>query len=308
MPNTPLDLPREGPSQNRPSKDINTSDTARRVSATNKTTTDPSPLPSKDDAEDRYQKGQDSTQNRDKCQNIPAMSRLLDKTNNQMEAPENKTRRNVMAQLRSAFAMILADQTNPKVVLREPPSKGAGTASDQTPEPEPLIEKQTPAAAPSPPILRLPPELMIASQASSPAQAKSPTMPPPTVQQRDQTDRRTTNIPNDKTIDVAPSEKVTEVTTDISFAEFAAKLDARALQDLLEIAVVYLSFMKGQTYFSGPEIMQLLRKQLAERFDKDTSWKCFHAMRRDGKIEKLGPAKFRIAAKIGYHIEEETLP
>jgi hypothetical protein len=31
-------------------------------------------------------------------------------------------------------------------------------------------------------------------------------------------------------------------------------------------------------------------------------------MRRDGKIEKLGPAKFRIAAKIGYHIEEETSP
>ena len=28
----------------------------------------------------------------------------------------------------------------------------------------------------------------------------------------------------------------------------------------------------------------------------------------DGKIEKLGPAKFRIAAKIGYHIEEETSP
>ena len=128
MPNTPLDLPREGPSQNRPSKDINTSDTARRVSATNKTTTDPSPLPSKDDAEDRYQKGQDSTQNRDKCQNIPAMSRLLDKTNNQMEAPENKTRRKVMAQLRSAFAMILADQTNPKVVFEGTALKRRGNS------------------------------------------------------------------------------------------------------------------------------------------------------------------------------------
>ena len=52
MPNTPLDLPRDGPSQNRPSNVVNTSDTPSRVSATNKTTTDPSPLPSKDDAED----------------------------------------------------------------------------------------------------------------------------------------------------------------------------------------------------------------------------------------------------------------
>ena len=85
-------------------------------------------------------------------------------------------------------------------------------------------------------------------------------------------------------------------------------MDVRTINDLLEIAVVYLSVMKGQAYFSGPDIMQLLRKQLAERFDKDTSWKCFHAMRRDGKIEKLGPAKFRIAAKIGYYIEEEALP
>ena len=67
----------------------------------------------------------------DKCQNIPAMSRLLDKTNNQMEAPENKTRRNVMAQLRSAFAIILADQTNPKGYLEgTSPQKERRTASD----------------------------------------------------------------------------------------------------------------------------------------------------------------------------------
>ena len=85
-------------------------------------------------------------------------------------------------------------------------------------------------------------------------------MAPATLQQRDHIDRRTTNILTDKVIDVAPSEKVAEVTTDISFVEFAAKLDAHVLQDLLEIAFVYLSFMKGQTYFSSPEIMQLLRK------------------------------------------------
>ena len=83
-----------------------------------------------DDAEDRYQKGQDDTQNRGNCQNIMAMSRLLDKTNNQMEAPETKTRRNVMARLQSAFAMILADQKSLEVVLRAPPPKGAGTARD----------------------------------------------------------------------------------------------------------------------------------------------------------------------------------
>ena len=51
--------------------------------------------------------------------------------------------------------------------------------------------------------------------------------------------------------------------------------------------------------------MQLLRKQFTARFDKETSWKGFYALRRDGKIEKIGPAQFRITAKIGYHTEEE---
>ena len=96
-----------------------------------------------------------------------------------------------------------------------------------------------------------------------------------------------------------------ELTADTSFAEFAIKLNAGSLTELLDIAVVYLSVIKGQACFSGPDVMQLLRKQLAARFDKETSWKGFYALRRDGKIEKPGPAQFRITAKIGYHVEEE---
>ena len=297
MPNIPLDLPHKGPVQNGPSQHLKNSDTARLSSATNKAKIDVQRLPSMVDSEHGDQKGQDIPQNVDDCQNITAMSRLLDKTNSQMEALETKIQRNMMAQLRSAFAMILADQKNPGVVLRAPAPKEAETANDQT------MDAQTPMTASSHAILRLPPELRVESQAPSTAHATAPTTQP-----SDQTAQQTIKIPTDKKIDAAPSETVTEVTTDISFAEFALKMDVRTINDLLEIAVVYLSVMKGQAYFSGPDIMQLLRKQLAERFDKDTSWKCFHAMRRDGKIEKLGPAKFRIAAKIGYYIEEEALP
>ena len=297
MPNIPLDLPHKGPVQNGPSQHLKNSDTARLSSATNKAKIDVQRLPSMDDSEHGGQKGQDIPQNVDDCQNITAMSRLLDKTNSQMEALETKTQRNMMAQLRSAFAIILADQKNRGVVLRAPAPKEAETANDQT------MDAQTPMTASSHAILRLPPELRVESQAPSTAHATAPTAQP-----SDQTAQQTIKIPTDKKIDAAPSETVTEVTTDISFAEFALKMDVRTINDLLEIAVVYLSVMKGQAYFSGPDIMQLLRKQLAERFDKDTSWKCFHAMRRDGKIEKLGPAKFRIAAKIGYYIEEEALP
>ena len=300
MPNIPLDLPHKGPLQNGPSQHPKNSDTARLSSATNKAKIDAQRLPSMDDTEHSDQKRQDIPQNVDDCQNITAMSRLLDKTNSQMEALETKTQRNMMAQLRSAFAMILADQKNPEVVLRAPAPKEAETANDQT------MDAQTPMTASSHAILKLPPELRVEPQAPSTAHATAPTAP--TAQPSDQTARQTIKIPTDKKIDAAPSETVTEVTTDISFAEFALKMDVRTIKDLLEIAVVYLSVMKGQAYFSGPDIMQLLRKQLAERFDKDTSWKCFHAMRHDGKIEKLGPAKFRITAKIGYYIEEEALP
>ena len=125
MPNIPLDLPHKGPLQNGPSQHPKNSDTARLSSATNKAKIDAQRLPSMDDTEHSDQKGHDIPQNVDDCQNITAMSRLLDKTNSQMEALETKTQRNMMAQLRSAFAMILADQKNPEVVLRAPAPKEA---------------------------------------------------------------------------------------------------------------------------------------------------------------------------------------
>ena len=143
MPNIPLDLSHKGPLQNGPSQHPKNSDTARLSSATNKAKIDAQRLPSMDDTEHSDQKGQDIPQNVDDCQNITAMSRLLDKTNSQMEALETKTQRNMMAQLRSAFAMILADQKNPEVVLRAPAPKEAETANDQT------MDAQTPMTASS---------------------------------------------------------------------------------------------------------------------------------------------------------------
>ena len=165
MPNIPLDLPHKGPVQNGPSQHLKNSDTARLSSATNKAKIDAQRLPSMDDSEHGDQKGQDIPQNVDDCQNITAMSRLLDKTNSQMEALETKTQRNMMAQLRSAFAMILADQKNRGVVLRAPAPKEAETANDQT------MDAQTPMTASSHAILRLPPELRVESQAPSTAHA-----------------------------------------------------------------------------------------------------------------------------------------
>ena len=184
MPNIPLDLPHKGPLQNGPSQHPKNSDTARLSSATNKAKIDAQRLPSMDDTEHSDQKGQDIPQNVDDCQNITAMSRLLDKTNSQMEALETKTQRNMMAQLRSAFAMILADQKNPEVVLRAPAPKEAETANDQT------MDAQTPMTASSHAILKLPPELRVEPQAPSTAHATAPTAQP-----SDQTARQTIKYP-----------------------------------------------------------------------------------------------------------------
>ena len=176
MPNTPLDLPREKPSQQ-----SNASDKLAASFNGPKPKADAPILPSVN--------GTDCRQRKDSGQNTEAMVRLLNKTNSQMEAPETKTRRNVMTQLRSAFAVTQADQTHPTVAVTAPPQKPALPASDRA------LDRQTAAAAQtqtladtrtwtetqkrtepsSAAVLRLPQDLRVLSQTPNPARSTTPT-------------------------------------------------------------------------------------------------------------------------------------
>ena len=83
MPNTPLDLPREKPSQQ-----SNASDKLAASFNGPKPKADAPILPSVN--------GTDCRQRKDSGQNTEAMVRLLNETSSQMEAPSTKTRRNLM--------------------------------------------------------------------------------------------------------------------------------------------------------------------------------------------------------------------
>ena len=237
IPHTPLDLPREKPSQQ-----SNASDKLAASFNGPKPKANAPILPSMN--------GTDCRQRKNSGQNTEAMVRLLNKKNSQMEAPETKTPRNVMTQLRSAFAVTHADQTLPTVAVTAPAktssaSKRLGIGQANTgdgPNTDRAFFRRSAKVAARPySIITNSKPCAVNNTDIGPG-----TSPPP------------------------PNGGVAEVTTDTSFAELATKLNAGSLTKLLDIAVVYLSIIKGQACFSGSDVIQLLQKQLAARFDKET--------------------------------------
>ena len=80
-----------------------------------------------------------------------------------------------------------------------------------------------------------------------------------------------------------------------SFAEFAERLGATDLGELLEAAAAYTATVEGQPHFSRP---QILRKVANfgddEDFSREDSLRSFGMLLRQGKIQKISRGQFTI--------------
>ena len=81
------------------------------------------------------------------------------------------------------------------------------------------------------------------------------------------------------------------------FAEFAEKLGANNLPELLEAAAAYTSAIEGHTYFSRPQILQKVARIADESdFSREESLRSFGMLLRQGKIQKIRRGQFVIAS------------
>jgi len=80
-----------------------------------------------------------------------------------------------------------------------------------------------------------------------------------------------------------------------SFAEFAERLGATNLADLLEAAAAYTATVEGQPHFSRPQILRKISR-LAEDddFSREDSLRSFGMLLRQGKIQKISRGQFTI--------------
>jgi len=81
------------------------------------------------------------------------------------------------------------------------------------------------------------------------------------------------------------------------FAEFAEKMGANNLPELLEAAAAYTSAIEGHTYFSRPQILQKVARIADESdFSREESLRSFGMLLRQGKIQKIRRGQFVIAS------------
>jgi hypothetical protein len=92
-----------------------------------------------------------------------------------------------------------------------------------------------------------------------------------------------------------------------SFAEFAERLGANGLSELLEAAAAYTATVEGQPHFSRPQILRKVADVAEDTdFSREAGLRSFGMLLREGKIQKISRGQFRITGTSKFLAEEKT--
>lgn len=228
-----------------------------------------------------------------------AVTRLIAEASTQMEVPDARRRLSAIAHLKAAVAATLADRKS-----SDNRSKSA-EAERMTAYREDLAQVARPA---SPPASDRPAPLVLVSEQRidrprSPAPA--PGMGPTLVTRA--TTQSAAVLQNDdfEDEDEADFEAETANIFDgaTSFRDFAERLGAQELPDMLEAAAAYIACVEGRESFTRPQLMQHL-SSVATDVAREDSLRSFGILLREGRIEKSRRGQFSLNA--GSHILAEA--
>ncbi len=80
------------------------------------------------------------------------------------------------------------------------------------------------------------------------------------------------------------------------FADFAARMGAEDLLELIEAAAVFAVSVEGQREFSRPHLMRLVALRCAGEVDREAGLRAFGQLLRQGRIRKLRGGQFTVPA------------
>ncbi len=226
-----------------------------------------------------------------------AFDRILEETNSKMDDSEGSRRRSAIAHLKAAVAATKADRLLKRMRVKEeaeqeeqsqyrddlaqvvrprrPENEGGDASSER---PKPLAEAGSP--------------LMLVSEQRVGEDGEDDDAPAPTV---NVLPRRVTTKIEDFTPEDDEDDGENLFEPDESFAEFAEKMGATELPDLLEAAAAYSAFVEGQKHFSRPQLMKRVANfEANETFTREAGLRSFGQLLRQGKIQKLKRGQFTI--------------
>lgn len=248
--------------------------------------------------------------------------RLLDKTNSQLEGIESKRRITSISHLKAAVAATVADrkmktdksdlanatheQTDmdryredlQSAVHPKPAEPGplAPTASGSAPEPTDDGGAETDAIA------------KVAAQIAEKPAAKSPEPQPEPEPEEVQPKRiisRVLSLDEDDEYAKKPEEEgfvpnpstAQALAASRDFADFAERVGAMSLPELLEAAAAYTAAVEGRQHFSRPQLMRKIASFTGDNvnYSREEGLRSFGMLLREGKIQKLDHGQFTIA-------------
>ena len=218
------------------------------------------------------------------------VDRLLEKTNSQMAETEGTRRRSAIAHLKAAVAATKADRLLKRVSWREKTE-----AEVQTQYRDDLAQVVRPRR-PSEPAAEAPRE-----RPKPIGEAKSPLMLVSELRVDDETSRvltpiRPRRIQSDEEAENASETEGSSYEDAARFAEFAEKMGAKDLTDLLEAAAAYAAFVENRPHFSRPQLMKrVARYEAGGDFTREAGLRSFGQLLRQGKIRKLKRGQFTVA-------------
>lgn len=217
------------------------------------------------------------------------MSRLLAKAENALTEPESASRRNAIAHLRAAVAATKAEQSAGTTSLRDPAYSSFRDDLDNVVRPRRPVGEAS-AATTRPAEQRPAPLKLVAEQRVDLPQTR------PSEQVRP---RRVSLAPMpDDAGDNAPA--ATAPASEGGFDEFARKMGATALPDLLEAAAAYLVHVEGRSEFSRPQLMTKARQAAGKSLSREDGLRSFGQLLRQGKIQKIRSGRFTASDDISF--------
>ncbi len=215
------------------------------------------------------------------AQDEAAVSRLMDETDAKLNTSENTRRRSAISHLRAAVAATFADRKldmgdNQDAADESEPYRSA--LADVV-QPHEAKADEAKHAAPHQPA----PLILVSEQRIDP--------------EADDQDHALEESPLQEGAHkeaIATEESI--IASSTSFAEFAEKMGATELPDLLEAAAAYTAYVEGRPFFARPQILRQVADFAGnEDFSREEGLRSFGQLLRQGKIVKIKRGQFEIA-------------
>ncbi|MEZ5778357.1 MAG: hypothetical protein R3E44_08350 [Paracoccaceae bacterium] len=227
-----------------------------------------------------------------------SVERLMEEAKSKLEGDESRRRFSAIAHLKAAVAATVADRV---LKSKEAPADDDGEAAIDRYRDDlsRAVRPRRPSSESAPTTLRptmgtRPAPLVLVSEQRIDASEENAREVSPVRPRRVSASALTSRRASAEEDEAEELDSISPEEAN-SFAEFAERLGASGLSDLLEAAAAYTATVEGMPHFSRPQILRKVACMTEEEdYSREDSLRSFGMLLREGKIQKISRGQFTI--------------